>query len=161
MTETRFPTVHDGAAAAARGGVRVVLADDDALVRGAVAALLSLIDGITIVAEARRGEELVALVDQWHPDLVVTDISMPGMDGLEAIARIRIGHPEVRAVVVSMLGTADVVHNALRSGALGYVRKDAAAAELELAVRRVMTGQEYLGPSATRALASEGHPALS
>lgn len=164
MTVIRSIPVHDGPAAAsmpACAGVRVVLADDDALVRGAVAALLSLVGGVTIVAEAHHGAELVSLVDQWLPDLVITDVSMPGMGGLEAIARIRVEHPQVRALVVSMLGTPEIVHDALRSGALGFVRKDAAAAELEPAVRRVMTGQEYLGPSATRALASRGLMALS
>jgi len=132
--------------------VRVVLADDDELVRGVTAALLSFVGGVAIVGEAADGAELIALVERLHPDLVVTDISMPGMDGLEAIMRIHSGHPEVRALVVSMLGTADVVRRALCSGALGYVRKDAAPAELEDAVREVMSGHEYLGPSAARAL---------
>lgn len=131
-----------------------MLADDDELVRESMAALLSLVEGVVVVGEARHGVELLALVDRLEPDLVVTDLSMPIMGGLEAITRMRSGHPEIRAVVLSLADTAAAVRAALDSGALGYVCKDAAPAELQDAVRRVMAGGQYLGPSATRALRS-------
>ncbi len=92
--------------------VRVILADDHDLVRSGIKALLGMIEGVQVIAEARDGRELVALVDSLKPDVVMTDISMPGMDGISAIAEIHTRHPEVRMVVLSMYDTVDFVkHN--------------------------------------------------
>ena len=91
---------------AARDAIRVVLADDHELVRSGIVALLSFVEGVEVIAEARNGDELVALVEQLQPDLVMTDITMPGMDGLAAIAHIHRRWPQVRLVVLSMHDTA-------------------------------------------------------
>lgn len=115
--------------------VRVVLADDHDLVRAGIKSLLSQIEGVHIVAEARDGQALVRLVEQLEPDLVLTDISMPGMDGLEAIDRIHLAQPNVRLLVLTTYNSGDFVRRAVASGASGYLMKDAALEELERAVR--------------------------
>src|SRR5213595_3167267 len=117
--------------------VRVVLADDHDLVRSGIKALLSAIDGVEVIAEASEGKELVTLVQDLVPDIVMTDISMPGMDGIDAIAQIHASHPQVRLLVLSMYDTVDYVKRAVAKGACGYLMKDAPPIELEQAVRSV------------------------
>ena len=97
--------------------IRVVLADDHDLVRSGIKALLSTIANVQVVAEARDGRELVGLVESLRPDVAITDISMPGMDGIAAISEIHSRHPEVRILVLSMYDTVDVVKRAVASGA--------------------------------------------
>jgi DNA-binding NarL/FixJ family response regulator len=105
--------------------VRIVLADDHDLVRSGIKALLSMIDGVEVIAEARDGKELIGLVENLMPDVVMTDISMPGMDGITAISEIHGKHPEVRMLVLSMYDTVDFVKRAVANGACGYLMKDA------------------------------------
>src|SRR5438067_10380686 len=138
--------------------VRIVLADDHDLVRSGIKALLSMIPGVDIVAEARDGKELVALVDQLRPDLVMTDISMPGMDGITAIAQIHGKHPEVRLLVLSMYDTVDFVKRAVANGACGYLMKDAPPFELEQAVRSVMATGSYFSPAIAQRLLQPSEP---
>jgi DNA-binding NarL/FixJ family response regulator len=120
--------------------VRIVLADDHDLVRSGIKTLLSLIDGVEVVAEAKDGNELVSCVEALEPDVVMTDIGMPGMDGMAAIAQIHERFPQVRLIVLSAYDTVDFVKRAVAGGACGYLTKDAAPFELEQALRNVMTG---------------------
>jgi DNA-binding NarL/FixJ family response regulator len=141
-------------------GVRVVLADDHDLVRSGIKALLGLIAGIDVIAEARNGQELVALVDALEPDLVITDLSMPGIDGIEAIARIHHRHPGVRLLVLSMHDAADMVKRAVAAGASGYLLKDAPPFELEQAVHDVMETGSYFTPVIAQRLRQPSEPTV-
>jgi DNA-binding NarL/FixJ family response regulator len=141
--------------------VRVVLADDHELVRSGIKALLSMIDGVEVIAEAADGRELVHLVDSMLPDLVLTDISMPGMDGITAISEIHSRHPELRVLVLSMYDTVDFVKRAVASGACGYLMKDAPPFELEQAVRSVMTMGNYFSPTIAQRLLQPSEPTAS
>lgn len=125
--------------------VRVILADDHDLVRSGIKSLLSRIDGVSVVAEARDGHELIALVRQLVPDVVMTDISMPGLDGLTALGQIHLEYPSVRLLVLSSYKTGQFVRQAVSSGACGYLMKDAPLAELEQAVQIVMSTGSYFG----------------
>lgn len=138
--------------------VRVVLADDHELVRSGIKALLSMVEGVDVVAEASDGGELVKLVDSLKPDLVMTDISMPGMDGITAIAEIHRRHPEVKLLVLSMYDTVDFVKRAVANGACGYLMKDAPPFELEQAVRSVMLSGSYYSPSIAQRLLQPSEP---
>jgi DNA-binding NarL/FixJ family response regulator len=138
--------------------VRVVLADDHDLVRSGIKALLSMLEGVEVIAEARDGRELVALVESLEPDVVMTDISMPGMDGITAIGEIHEKHPQVRMLVLSMYDTVDFVKRAVASGACGYLMKDAPPFELEQAVRTVMATGSYFSPSIAQRLLQPSEP---
>ncbi len=138
--------------------IRVVLADDHDLVRSGINALLSMIDGVEVIAEARDGRELVTLVESLQPDVVMTDISMPGMDGIAAIAEIHAKWPQVRLLVLSMYDTVDFVKRAVASGACGYLMKDAPPFELEQALRSVMATGTYFSPTIAQRLLQPSEP---
>ncbi|HSI52897.1 MAG: response regulator [Ramlibacter sp.] len=140
--------------------VRIVLADDHDLVRSGIKALLSMIDGVEVIAEARDGKELIALVQDLVPDIVMTDISMPGMDGITAIAEIHVTHPQVRLLVLSMYDTVDFVKRAVAKGACGYLMKDAPPFELEQAVRSVMATGSYFSPAIAQRLLQPSEPTV-
>ncbi|MGA8051348.1 MAG: response regulator transcription factor [Burkholderiales bacterium] len=129
------------------GAIRVVLADDHALVRAGIRALLNAMPGVEVVGEAGSGEEALALAARLRPQVVVMDIAMKGMNGLEATARLRELLPSARVIVLSMYSSEEYVLQALRSGAAGYLVKDAATAELEHALRSVVAGETWLGPA--------------
>lgn len=141
--------------------IRVVLADDHDLVRSGIKALLSMVDGVEVIAEARDGRELVALVGSLEPDVVMTDISMPGMDGIAAIAEIHARHPDVRLLVLSMYDTVDFVKRAVASGACGYLMKDAPPFELEQSIRSVMATGTYFSPVIAQRLLQPSEPSAS
>ena len=141
--------------------VRVVLADDHDMVRSGIKALLGMLDGVQVVAEARNGQELVALVDAAPPDVVMTDISMPVMDGIAAISTIHARHPEVRLLVLSMYDTVDYVKRAVASGACGYLMKDAPPFELEQSIRSVMATGSYFSPAIAQRLLQPSEPAAA
>jgi DNA-binding NarL/FixJ family response regulator len=126
--------------------VRVLLADDHALVRAGIRALLEGLEGVTVVAEAGNGSDVLALARKHCPDVVLLDISMPGLGGLEASAQLKQDLPEVRVVMLSMHANEEYVLQALRAGAAGYMLKDSATAQLELALQAVMQGETYLSP---------------
>jgi len=126
--------------------VRVLLADDHALVRAGIRALLQGLEGVTVVAETGNGAEVLELARAHRPDVVLLDISMPGLSGLDASAQLQQELPEVRVVVLSMHANEEYVLQALRTGAVGYMLKDSATAELELALKAVMQGETYLSP---------------
>jgi DNA-binding NarL/FixJ family response regulator len=126
--------------------IRLVLADDHDLVRSGIKALLGMVPGVQVEGEARNGTELVALVDALVPDIAMTDIAMPGMDGIAAITDIHNRHPQVRLLVLSMHDTVAIVRRAVAAGACGYVMKDAAPAELEQSIASVMATGSYFSP---------------
>jgi len=140
--------------------VRVVLADDHDLVRSGIKALLSMVEGVQVIAEARDGQELVRLVESLQPDVVMTDISMPGMDGITAISEIHGKHPQVRLLVLSMYDTVDFVKRAVANGACGYLMKDAPPFELEQAVRSVMATGSYFSPAIAQRLLQPSEPTV-
>jgi DNA-binding NarL/FixJ family response regulator len=140
--------------------IRVVLADDHDLVRSGIKALLSMVEGVQVIAEARDGKELIGLVEALNPDIVMTDISMPGMDGITAIAEIHSKHPEVRLLVLSMYDTVDFVKRAVANGACGYLMKDAPPMELEQAVRSVMASGSYFSPAIAQRLLQPSEPTV-
>lgn len=140
--------------------VRIVLADDHDLVRSGIKALLSMIEGVEVVAEACDGAELIALADSLSPDLIMTDISMPGMDGITAISRIHAKHPQARLLVLSMYDTVDFVKRAVANGACGYLMKDAPPFELEQAVRSIMATGSYFSPAIAQRLLQPSEPTV-
>ena len=129
---------------------RVLLAEDHALVRAGIRALLQNLTGVQVVAEASDGREALRLVKTYQPDVVLMDIAMAGLNGLEATARVTKEFPAVRVIILSMHSTEEYVAQALRAGAAGYLLKDAAAAELELAVTSVARGETYLSPAVSK-----------
>ncbi|MDB5856465.1 MAG: putative response regulator, NarL [Ramlibacter sp.] len=142
------------------GAIRVVLADDHDLVRSGIKALLSTVDGVEVIAEARNGNELLQLLETVKPDVVMTDISMPGMDGITAIAEIHSRYPEVRVVVLSMYDTVDFVKRAVANGACGYLMKDAPPFELEQALRSVMATGSYFSAAVAQRLLQPSEPTV-
>lgn len=128
----------------AQNPIRVILADDHALVRAGIRALLERLPGVEVVGEAGDGREVLALVKQHRPDVVLMDVSMPGLNGLDATDRIAKEYPEVRVIVLSMHENEEYCWRALKAGAAGYLLKKAASVELETAFRRVVGGELYL-----------------
>ena len=130
--------------------IRVLLADDHSLVRAGIRSLLGAMADVQVVAEAASGEEALELAARQQPDVVLMDIAMKGITGLEAAARMRETQPAVRVVILSMHSGEEYVLKALRAGAAGYLLKDAATGELELALRSVMRGESWLSPAVSR-----------
>jgi DNA-binding NarL/FixJ family response regulator len=126
--------------------VRVLLADDHTLVRAGIRALLNELPGVQVVAEAGDGREAVDLAKIHQPNLILMDISMKGLNGIEATAQIKRESPDVRVIILSMHASEEHVAQALRAGASGYMLKDAATQELALAVAAVTRGEAYLSP---------------
>jgi two-component system response regulator DesR len=126
--------------------IRIVLADDQALVRGALAALLDLEPDLEVVGEAEDGVRAVELVGEVRPDVVLMDVEMPGGDGIEATTRIREAHPEVRVLVVTTFGRPGYLRRAMQAGASGFVVKDTPAHALADAVRRAHAGLRVVDP---------------
>lgn len=130
--------------------IRVVLADDHGLVRAGIRSLLGGVNGVEVVGEADDGGGAIARVGECLPDVLLIDIAMKDMNGLLATAEIRRHYPAVRVIVLSMHSDAEYVLQALQAGATGYLIKDAAPIELELALRAVMRGESWLSPSISR-----------
>jgi len=130
--------------------LRVILADDHTLVRAGLRSLVEQLNNVTVVAEAKDGHEVLTLVATHHPDVVLMDLSMPGMNGLEAALRLKKEHPQVRIIVLSMHASEEYVLQALRAGAAGYLVKDSAPLELGLALQAVARGETYLSPPISR-----------
>jgi DNA-binding NarL/FixJ family response regulator len=130
--------------------MRVLLADDHALVRAGIRALLAALPEVESVTEAGDGQQALALLLETRPDVALIDIGMPGLNGLELAARVTREAPGTRLVIVSMHGTPGHVAQALRAGVSGYVLKDAAAEELPVLLRAVMRGETYLSPAISK-----------
>ncbi|WP_286800178.1 response regulator transcription factor [Oceanicaulis sp. UBA2681] len=121
--------------------ISIVIAEDQSLLRGALAALLSLEPDIELLAQAQDGEEAVRLVQDLKPDVLVTDIEMPGLTGIEASEALRQAGSSTRVLIVTTFARPGYLQRALQAGVLGYVLKDAPSEELADAVRRVAQGQ--------------------
>ncbi|MDE3089344.1 MAG: response regulator transcription factor [Chloroflexota bacterium] len=132
--------------------IRVLLADDHALVRAGILALLQKIPGLQVVGEADDGNQALEMVEENKPDIVLMDIAMPGLGGLEATARIAKDFPNVRVIILSMHANQEYVLEAMRAGAAGYLLKGARTFELEDAVAAVARGETYLSPGASKHL---------
>jgi DNA-binding NarL/FixJ family response regulator len=130
--------------------IRIVVADDQELIRGAFAMILDAEPDMEVVAEVSGGAEAIAAVDEHAPDVLVLDIRMPGMDGIEATRRLN-GKP-VRVLILTTFDHDDHVYDALRAGASGFLLKDVRRAELVQAVRVVAAGESLLAPAITTRL---------
>ena len=139
--------------------IKVLLADDQALVRGALAALLALEPDLEVVAEVGRGDEVVEAARASEADVCLLDIEMPGIDGIAAAAAVRDALPGVRTLVVTTFGRPGYLRRALEAGASGFVVKDTPARQLAEAVRRVHAGLRVVDPSlATESLVDGANP---
>jgi DNA-binding NarL/FixJ family response regulator len=126
--------------------VRVLLADDHKLVCAGMRLLLESLKGVRVIAEAHDGREALGLIKAHRPDLVLMDVAMKELNGLEAAAQVKKEFPEIRVIILSMYSSEEHVIQGLRAGASGYLLKDSATQELELAIRTVMRGEIYLSP---------------
>ncbi|MDT5028004.1 MAG: two-component system, NarL family, response regulator DesR [Micromonosporaceae bacterium] len=139
--------------------IRLLLADDQALVRGAIAALLDLEPDLNVVAEVGRGDEVVAEAQRVRPDVALLDVEMPGLDGIAATAALRAALPACRVLVVTTFGRPGYLRRAMAAGASGFVVKDTPARQLADAVRRVASGLRVVDPAlAAETLASGTSP---
>lgn len=134
--------------------LRILLVDDHALMRAGIRALIEGVAGQTIVAEAANGRDGVALAKTHRPDLVVMDITMSEMNGIEAGAQIRADNPAARVLMLSMHTSEEFVRRAMKSGASGYLVKDSAPLELQMAIDAIMRGEIYLSSRVSRHLVS-------
>jgi DNA-binding NarL/FixJ family response regulator len=135
--------------------IRVLVADDHAVVRQGLRTFLDLQEDISVVGEAADGAEAVALAERLSPDVVLLDLVMPGMDGIEALRRLRVAVPTARAIVLSSFVDDDKLFPAVRAGAAGYLLKDVQPAELVAAIRTVHGGGALLHPSVAARLMDE------
>jgi DNA-binding NarL/FixJ family response regulator len=130
--------------------ISVLLADDHTLVRAGFRNMLEGINSVEVIAEAGDGREALALIERHRPDVVLMDIAMPGLNGLEAARRVSKDFPNVHVVILSMHASEEYVLRALNAGAAGYLLKDADPAELELAIKAARQGNTYLSPPVSR-----------
>lgn len=134
---------------------RVLIADDHAIVRAGLRAVLKGEPGIELVGEASGGEEALHLVERLHPDILVLDLSMPDLDGIQVTKRIRSTSPEVRVLILTVHEDEGLLREALRVGAAGYILKHAAEVELISAIHTVQIGDIYVHPKLIRSLLAE------
>jgi two-component system, NarL family, response regulator DesR len=139
--------------------IRILLAEDQAMVRGALATLLGLEEDIEVIAEASSGEEALAAAREQRPDVALLDIEMPGMSGLEAADAIGRELPDVRVLILTTFGRPGYLRRAMESGAAGFLLKD--APELARAIRRAIAGERVVDPGLAAAALSEGPNPLS
>lgn len=137
---------------------RVLLADDEHLIRGAIAALLDLEEGIEVVAQVGRGDEVLAAVAEHRPDVAVLDIEMPGMDGLSAAEQIS---SLCKIVILTSLGRPGYLRRAMAAGVSGFLGKDASAEELAMAIHKVQSGGRYLDAELAAAAMAAGDSPLT
>ena len=142
--------------------IRVLLAEDQTMVRGALSALLALEGDIEVVAEVARGDQIVTAAEKALPDVALLDIELPGIDGLVAAAMLRDRIPGIRVIMLTTFGRPGYLRRAMEAGAIGYVLKDAPADTLATAIRRAMEGKRTVDPTlAVSALSEGGNPLTS
>jgi len=141
--------------------IRVLLAEDQAMVRGALSALLSLEEDIEVVAGVARGDEVVPTALETRPDVALLDIEMPGGGGLSASQALHERLPACRVVILTTFGRSGYLRRAMESGATGFLLKDAPATELAVAIRRVMAGERVVDPELALMALSEGNNPLT
>ncbi|MFI6535615.1 response regulator [Nonomuraea sp. NPDC050547] len=134
--------------------IRVLVVDDEELVRSGLRMILEAAGGISVVGEARAGDEAVTAAARLRPEVVLMDVRMPGTDGLAAAARVLAGERAPKVVMLTTFDLDEYVHEALRLGAVGFLLKDTPPRELAAAVRTVAAGQAMLSPTVTRRLIS-------
>ena len=139
--------------------IRLLLADDHALVREGLKRILAAASDIDVVGEAANGDEALALVKQHDFDLALVDLSMPGLSGLDLVKRLRLEKPKLRILVLSMHGESQYAARALKAGASGYLTKDAAAAQLLGAIRKIAAGGVHISETAAAQLLGAAAPA--
>jgi len=130
--------------------IKVILVDDHSLVRAGIRSLIQNISGVEVIAEANNGRDAIRLIDELIPDLVLLDIAMPELNGLEVISRISKDNTVTKIIILSMHTNEEYVVQALKAGAAGYLLKDSAPNELEIAVNAVMRGETYLSPAISK-----------
>ncbi|MFE2722050.1 response regulator [Kitasatospora sp. NPDC059327] len=141
--------------------VRVLLADDEHLIRGALAALLSLEEDITVVAQAASGPEAVAMAKAHRPDIAVLDLQMPGLDGIEVATELRRLLPDCRSMIVTGHGRPGYLKRALEVGVRGFLPKTVSAADLAGIIRTVRAGGRYVDPELAADAISAGETPLT
>ncbi len=132
--------------------IRVLLVDDHTVVRSGLGAFLMAFDDLELVAEAGNGEEAVAMCNRFHPDVVLMDLKMPGMDGAAATRKIREHWPEIQVIALTSFKEKELVEGAMEAGAIGYLLKNVSADELADAIRDAQNGEPTLAPEAAQAL---------
>ncbi|GAA2602544.1 MULTISPECIES: response regulator [Streptomyces] len=135
--------------------IRVLIVDDQAMVRQGFTVLLGIQPDIEVVGEAREGREAIAKAAETAPDVVLMDIRMPGVGGIEATELITAAHPDIKVLVLTTFDLDEYVYDALRAGASGFLLKDASSEQLAEAVRVVAAGEALLAPVITRKLIAE------
>jgi DNA-binding NarL/FixJ family response regulator len=130
--------------------IRVLVADDHTLVRAGIRGLLGGLEGVEVVGEAGDGQETLRLVESMRPDILLLDVGMPGLNGLEVAARVKAGRSSTRVLILSMHSSEEYVLRALRAGCAGYLLKGSAVADLEAAVRAVARGETWLSPAVSQ-----------
>jgi NarL family two-component system response regulator LiaR len=135
--------------------IRVLVADDHAIVRKGLCALLATEPGIEVVGEAREGQEAITEAKRLQPDVILMDLVMPGMDGLEATRRIAASQPKTRILVLTSFSGDDKIFPAIKAGALGYLLKDSGPEDLVRAIQQVHNGESSLHPIVARRLLKE------
>jgi two-component system response regulator DesR len=141
--------------------IRVLIAEDQGMVRGALASLLGLEPDIEVVGQASRGDEVVDAALASRPDVALLDIEMPGATGLEAAAALRTELPDCRVLIVTTFGRPGYLRRAMEGGASGFLLKDAPATELARAIRRAAAGERVVDPGLAAAALSEGESPLT
>jgi two-component system response regulator DesR len=154
-------TEADDAASEAAGPIRVLLAEDQAMIREALAALLSFEDDIEVVAQVGRGDEVAAAAASTRPDVALLDIEMPGMDGLTAAAALRAASPGTRIVILTTFGRPGYLRRAMESGVSAFIVKDSPAGKLAQTIRKVLDGQRVIDPDLAAAALAEGTSPLT
>ncbi|HVO43479.1 MAG TPA: response regulator transcription factor [Aggregatilineales bacterium] len=132
--------------------IRILLADDHDMVRRGLAVFLEAFPDMELVGEAGDGTEAVALCDQVHPDVVLMDVLMPQMDGIEATRRIKTKDPHIQVLMLSSSKDEDLIKSGIQAGAIGYILKNISVEEMAEAVRAAYHGQSTLSPAVTQAL---------
>ena len=132
--------------------MRVILVDDHQLVRAGLRALLQSLRDVEVLAECGDGREALALVDRLQPDILLLDVSLPGLNGLEVAVRVPKASPKTRVLILSMHAGAEYVGQALRAGVAGYLIKDSAVDELRVALDAIRVGRKYLSPAISQAV---------
>ena len=144
-----------------KGKIRILLAEDQAMVRGALTALLQLEDDLEVVAEVSQGDQVLPAAVKAQPDVALLDIEMPGSDGLSAAEALHRNLPACRVVILTTFGRSGYLRRAMESGAVGFLLKDAPADQLAVAIRRVMTGERVVDPDLALSALSDGDNPLT
>jgi two-component system response regulator DesR len=141
--------------------IRILLAEDQAMVRGALTALLRLEEDIEVVAEVAQGDHVLPAALKSQPDVALLDIEMPGSDGLGAAQALHKSLPSCRIVILTTFGRSGYLRQAMESGAVGFLLKDAPADQLAVAIRRVMAGERVVDPDLALTALSDGDNPLT